>query len=313
MPYASRDEMTGAVRSVVTAKLSAQEVSSESGPSHPRAPPQPRPVNGHSNEDDSESWLDSQPAQRAHVNGVAEGSMDSGDTGSSISASETVAESSHGSTSETAATSNTGANDSETSESGADEDAIPLLNGASSIPQTSIPDSSPEKDKDKEKEDARWEITPSELDARMMLAHSPPLDILVRTSGVSRLSDFMLWQVSFVSSSSDLNPSLIWKTLLTNLSGFLPFLDRPFFLFPRLLRFPLKPVQRVNNTPIRRCLLALVRSTRTRAHLVDLSTCQMGRCCSCLVGAQRGGCVPRCVGRSAMNDERGALSSAEQR
>ena len=36
------------------------------------------------------------------------------------------------------------------------------------------------------------------LDANLMtsLVGSPPLDILVRTSGVHRLSDFMLWQVS---------------------------------------------------------------------------------------------------------------------
>ncbi|SPO22300.1 related to RER2 - cis-prenyltransferase [Ustilago trichophora] len=37
-------------------------------------------------------------------------------------------------------------------------------------------------------------ITPEDLAENMQLAHSPPLDILVRTSGVSRLSDFMLWQ-----------------------------------------------------------------------------------------------------------------------
>lgn len=34
------------------------------------------------------------------------------------------------------------------------------------------------------------------LDREMLLAHSPPVDILVRTSGVHRLSDFMLWQIT---------------------------------------------------------------------------------------------------------------------
>ncbi len=38
------------------------------------------------------------------------------------------------------------------------------------------------------------EITPDALASRLMLADSPPLDVLIRTSGVSRLSDFMLWQ-----------------------------------------------------------------------------------------------------------------------
>lgn len=38
-------------------------------------------------------------------------------------------------------------------------------------------------------------ISIQDIDSNMMLAHSPPLDILVRTSGVCRLSDFMLWQV----------------------------------------------------------------------------------------------------------------------
>ena len=38
-------------------------------------------------------------------------------------------------------------------------------------------------------------ITVQDIESKMMLAHSPALDVLVRTSGVSRLSDFMLWQV----------------------------------------------------------------------------------------------------------------------
>ena len=37
-------------------------------------------------------------------------------------------------------------------------------------------------------------ITPQVLDSHMFTAGMPPLDLLVRTSGVERLSDFMLWQ-----------------------------------------------------------------------------------------------------------------------
>ncbi|SLM39273.1 undecaprenyl diphosphate synthase [Lasallia pustulata] len=37
-------------------------------------------------------------------------------------------------------------------------------------------------------------ITPQVLDDHMFTAGTPPLDLLVRTSGVERLSDFMLWQ-----------------------------------------------------------------------------------------------------------------------
>ncbi|KAE8229564.1 hypothetical protein CF326_g5465 [Tilletia indica] len=39
-------------------------------------------------------------------------------------------------------------------------------------------------------------ITPEEINDHMLFTHSPPLDLLVRTSGVRRLSDFMLWQAS---------------------------------------------------------------------------------------------------------------------
>lgn len=38
-------------------------------------------------------------------------------------------------------------------------------------------------------------ITPADLDNELMVPGSVPVDILVRTSNVSRLSDFLLWQV----------------------------------------------------------------------------------------------------------------------
>ena len=40
-------------------------------------------------------------------------------------------------------------------------------------------------------------ITEKDIDDHLMIsqAGSPPLDILIRTSGVNRLSDFLLWQV----------------------------------------------------------------------------------------------------------------------
>jgi ditrans,polycis-polyprenyl diphosphate synthase len=37
-------------------------------------------------------------------------------------------------------------------------------------------------------------ITTETLNSHMLTAGAPPLDLLVRTSGVERLSDFMLWQ-----------------------------------------------------------------------------------------------------------------------
>lgn len=46
----------------------------------------------------------------------------------------------------------------------------------------------------------------------MYLAESPPLDIFIRTSGVERLSDFLVWQIhgrkkSFSSLLSTLHPT----------------------------------------------------------------------------------------------------------
>ncbi|KAL9931492.1 hypothetical protein V8E36_009657 [Tilletia maclaganii] len=55
---------------------------------------------------------------------------------------------------------------------------------------------------DDECEHDDWPPPPSEetleqlLNERMMFTHSPPLDLIVRTSGVQRLSDFMLHQAS---------------------------------------------------------------------------------------------------------------------
>jgi len=43
-------------------------------------------------------------------------------------------------------------------------------------------------------------ISERDIDSHLMTSSCPPLDILVRTSGVKRLSDFLLWQV-FVSLS----------------------------------------------------------------------------------------------------------------
>ena len=43
-------------------------------------------------------------------------------------------------------------------------------------------------------------ITEKDIDDHLKIANinSPPLDILIRTSGVKRLSDYLLWQVSLL-------------------------------------------------------------------------------------------------------------------
>lgn len=41
-------------------------------------------------------------------------------------------------------------------------------------------------------------INTNDLDNNMMLTNTPPVDIMVRTSGVRRLSDFLLWQVGWL-------------------------------------------------------------------------------------------------------------------
>ena len=50
----------------------------------------------------------------------------------------------------------------------------------------------------------RRPVTEKDIEDHLMTAkvNSPPLDILIRTSGVKRLSDYLLWQVGFMKPSS---------------------------------------------------------------------------------------------------------------
>lgn len=57
---------------------------------------------------------------------------------------------------------------------------------ASGSPQSSAKNTSAFRDPE--------QITAATLDSHMYTTNSPPLDLLIRTSGVERLSDFMLWQ-----------------------------------------------------------------------------------------------------------------------
>jgi ditrans,polycis-polyprenyl diphosphate synthase len=57
----------------------------------------------------------------------------------------------------------------------------------------------------------RSNITEKDIDAQLMTSRvgCPPLDILIRTSGVKRLSDFLLWQVTVSPFSAFLKRGLI--------------------------------------------------------------------------------------------------------
>jgi hypothetical protein len=54
----------------------------------------------------------------------------------------------------------------------------------------------------------RRPVTEKEIEERLMTAkvNSPPLDILIRTSGVKRLSDYFLWQVGLLAGSQHPSP-----------------------------------------------------------------------------------------------------------
>ena len=52
------------------------------------------------------------------------------------------------------------------------------------------------------------DISEETLEDNMYMAGTPKLDILVRTSGVARLSDFMLWQVHEGGTMIDFIPTL---------------------------------------------------------------------------------------------------------
>ena len=73
-----------------------------------------------------------------------------------------------------------------------DVERLAVAEKAAQLAQTQ--DSSKHSDLSEVLDRVDFQVTPQGLSEGMQLAHSPPLDILVRTSGVSRLSDFMLWQ-----------------------------------------------------------------------------------------------------------------------
>ena len=73
-------------------------------------------------------------------------------------------------------------------------------------------------------------ITPSTLTSHTFTSSDPPLDILIRTSGVHRLSDFMLWQCH--QDTDIVFLETLWPEF--DLWAFLPVLWYVFFRFPSL-------------------------------------------------------------------------------
>lgn len=58
---------------------------------------------------------------------------------------------------------------------------------------------------------ARRPITEKDIEDRLLTAkvNCPPLDILIRTSGVRRLSDYLLWQASLLAAFSTKSPQAL--------------------------------------------------------------------------------------------------------
>jgi ditrans,polycis-polyprenyl diphosphate synthase len=56
-------------------------------------------------------------------------------------------------------------------------------------------------------------ITESDIEDRLLTSkvNSPPLDVLIRTSGVKRLSDYLLWQVSPPFAPVTINAFTTWQ------------------------------------------------------------------------------------------------------